>query len=39
VDSDVPTWIIPRPQMKARDLHHDHKVILCPIIAEALAAL
>jgi hypothetical protein len=39
VDSDVPTWIIPRPQMKARDRHHDHKVILCPIIAEALAAL
>jgi integrase len=38
LESDVPTWIIPRPQMKARDRHHPHKVILCPIIAEELRA-
>jgi integrase len=38
LDREVPTWIVPRPQMKARDRHHPHKVILCPIIAEELRA-
>lgn len=34
-DLDAGTWIIPRSKMKARDRHHDHKIILCPeLVAE-----
>lgn len=36
LEADVPLWIIPRSKMKARDRHHDHKVVLCPKIAEEL---
>ena len=36
LEADVPVWVIPRLKMKARDRHHDHKVILGPRIAEEL---
>jgi integrase len=36
LEADVPTWLIPRGKMKARDRHHDHKVILAPQIAKEL---
>lgn len=36
LEDDVPQWIIPRAKMKARDRHHDHKVILGPTIAAEL---
>lgn len=36
LEADVPLWTIPRTKMKARDRHHDHKVVLCPRIAEEL---
>ncbi len=38
LDAEVPEWIIPRVKMKAKDRYHDHKVILCPVIAEELRA-
>ena len=28
LESDIPTWIIPRASMKSRDRHHDHKIVL-----------
>jgi integrase len=36
LDSDVATWIIPRKKMKARDRHHDHKLILPAAIVKEL---
>lgn len=36
LEADVPTWIIPRRKMKARDRHHDHKIILGKSIAAEL---
>jgi integrase len=36
LDGETPTWTIPRAKMKARDRHHDHKVILGPTIAAEL---
>lgn len=36
LDSDVPTWTIPRRKMKAQDREHDHKVILGPTITAEL---
>jgi integrase len=36
LDADVPVWVIPRPQMKRKDHHHDHKVVLCPVITGEL---
>lgn len=36
LDAAVPTWIIPRAKMKARDRHHDHKIILGAGLVEEL---
>lgn len=36
LDSDLPTWVIPRAKMKARDRHHDHKIVLPPMVATEL---
>lgn len=36
LDSDDPTWVIPREQMKVRQRRHDHKVLLSPTIANEL---
>jgi integrase len=36
LESDTPTWTIPRRKLKARDRDHDHKIILCPGIADEL---
>lgn len=36
LDGEVPAWIIPRKKMKAQDRHHDHKVVLCPVIVDEL---
>jgi integrase len=36
LDADIPTWIIPRAKMKAKDRAHDHKIILGPTIAAEL---
>jgi integrase len=33
LESDTPTWIVPRSQMKAKQRPFDHKVILGPTIA------
>lgn len=38
LDADIPTWIIPRAKMKAKDRAHDHKVILGPTIVAELRA-
>lgn len=38
LDSDVPQWIVPRAQMKAKQRQFDHKVILGPTIAADLRA-
>lgn len=38
LEADVPTWIIPRKKMKSRDRHHDHKIVLGPVVAEELRA-
>jgi integrase len=38
LDAQTPTWIIPRPKMKAQGRAHDHKVILHPSIANELKA-
>lgn len=36
LDSDTPTWTIPRAQMKVKDRDHDHRVLLSPTIANEL---
>lgn len=36
LDAEAPSWTIPRAKMKARDRHHDHKIILGPAIVEEL---
>jgi integrase len=36
LDDETPTWIIPRLKMKAKNRHHDHKVVLGPTIAAEL---
>lgn len=36
LDSETPTWTIPRSRMKAKDRPFDHKVILAPTIATEL---
>jgi integrase len=36
LDSQAPTWIVPRKKMKAHDRHHDHKIILPRPFAEEL---
>jgi len=36
LDAEIPTWIIPRGKMKARDRDHDHKIVLGPTIAGEL---
>ena len=36
LDSETPTWTIPRSRMKAKDRPFDHKVILAPTIAKEL---
>jgi integrase len=36
LESDTPTWTIPRDKMKAKDRQHDHKVYLGPTIAHDL---
>jgi integrase len=36
LDADVPVWVIPRQKMKSQNRHHDHKIVLCPVIAEEL---
>ncbi|HEX6268332.1 MAG TPA: tyrosine-type recombinase/integrase, partial [Burkholderiales bacterium] len=39
LEANTPMWTIPRGKMKARrDRDHDHKNILCPLIAEELRA-
>ena len=35
LDGESPEWVIARAQMKAKDRHHDHRILLCPqIVAE-----
>lgn len=36
LDSDMPTWTLPRSKMKAKDRKHDHRVLLGPTIAADL---
>ncbi len=36
LDSDTPSWTIPRAKMKVRDRKHDHRVLLGPTIAADL---
>lgn len=36
VDSDMPSWTVPRKKMKTRERKHDHKVLLGPTIAAEL---
>ena len=36
LDSENPTWTIPRQKLKAKDRHHDHKIFLCPVIVQEL---
>jgi len=36
LECEVATWTIPRAKMKARDRHHDHKIVLAPSLAEEL---
>lgn len=36
LDGEQPAWVIPRAQMKAQDRHHDHRIFLCPTIADEL---
>jgi len=36
LESEVPTWVIPRSKMKARDRHHNHKIVLAQPVAEEL---
>ena len=38
LDADVPMWVIPRQKMKSQNRHHDHKIILGPVIADELRA-
>lgn len=38
LDAEVPTWTIPRAKMKARDRHHDHKIVLPQPIVDELRA-
>lgn len=36
LEATDPVWTIPRAQMKAQDRHHDHRIYLCPTLAEEL---
>jgi integrase len=36
LDDETPMWVVPRRKMKAKDRHHDHKVILGSTIAAEL---
>jgi integrase len=36
LDAEPATWTIPRRQMKVKERHHDHRVILGPTIAAEL---
>ena len=36
LDTDTPTWTIPRAQMKVKDRAHNHRVLLGPTIAGEL---
>jgi integrase len=36
LEAEVPTWTIPRKKMKSQDRHHDHKIVLCPVITAEL---
>lgn len=36
LESDQPSWTIPRPKMKAKDRPYDHRVLLGPAIAAEL---
>lgn len=36
LEATDPLWTIPRAKMKARDRHHDHKILLAPSIAAEL---
>jgi integrase len=36
LDSNTPTWTIPRSKMKAKDRDHDHKILLGPTITGEL---
>lgn len=36
LDTEPAEWVIPRAKMKARERHHDHKIILGPTIAAEL---
>jgi len=36
LDSDTPTWTVPRAKMKVRERKHDHKMLLGPTIAADL---
>ncbi len=38
LDSDEPSWVVPRKKMKMRDRKHDHRVLLGPTIAAELRA-
>ena len=38
LDADTPMWVIPRHKMKSQNRHHDHKIVLCPVISEELRA-
>lgn len=36
LDSDLPSWTVPRSKMKMRDRNHDHRALLGPTIAAEL---
>lgn len=36
LEAEVPMWIIPRRKMKSQNRHHDHKIVLSPVIAKEL---
>jgi len=36
LEADVAMWVIPRQKMKSQNRHHDHKIILGPVIAGEL---
>ena len=38
LEVDPPLWVIPRDKMKAKDRHHDHKIVLSQPIAKELVA-
>ena len=38
LESDIPSWTLPRKKMKSKDRTHDHRILLGPTIANDLRA-